>query len=152
MSINSIQNGIIRTITTDTGLSCNTVFADDYRGLGAGSTSYIAVSFGGMSYDDFTFQKQLNSHTYNIDIYTIRTGELANSIDNAHLNLQSVLDALAVYPFLNQTTGVYDHQVVSISPVNLMDPNFGTRQGYLHQNVGLSVQEICDITRSENSF
>lgn len=149
MSFNAIQNGVIRTLTTHADYSCNNVFADDFRGLGAGNAVYVVISLGGLSYDDFTFQKVQNSWLVNLDIYTIKTGEIATSVDNAHNNMQSVIDTLNQYPFLNDTTGVVDHNVVVISPIELTDPLNGNRNAYLHQQIGLSVSEICQVTRAE---
>ena len=47
MSFNTVTDGVIRTITTNAGYSCSTVFADDYRALGAGNLRFVAISFGG---------------------------------------------------------------------------------------------------------
>lgn len=149
MSFNSIQTGVIRTITTNAAYSCSTVFADDYRALGAGNLRFVAISLGGFSNEDFTFQKVANQWLVNLDIYTIRTGEISVAKNNAQVNMQTIVDTLDIYPFLNDTTGVTDHNVVSISPISFNDPISGSRNAYLHQQLGLAVTELCTITRSE---
>ena len=149
MSFNEIQNGVIRTLTTHADFSCSTVFADDFRALGAGNLRYVVISLGGVSNEDFTFRQVQNTWTVNLDVYTIRTGEIATAVDNAQTNMQNILDTLNQYPFLNDTTGVTDHNINTVSPVNLMDPGSGSRIAFLHQQLGLSVSEICTITRAE---
>lgn len=149
MSFNTVQAGIIRTITTNADYSCSTVFADDFRALGAGNLRYVVISLGGVSNEDFTFRQVLNTWTINLDVYTMRTGEIATAVDNAQINMQNILDTLNQYPFLNDSTGVIDHNISTVSPVNLMDPGSGSRNAFLHQQLGLSVSELCTITRAE---
>jgi len=124
-------------------------FGYDFRGLGAGVERYVVTSLGGLSYEDFTFQQVANQWLVNLDIYTLRTGELATAIDNAHTNMQNIIDTLNQYPFLNDTTGVTDHNVVVITPVEPFDPGSGSRNAFLHQQIGLAVTEICTIIRVE---
>jgi len=149
MSFNEIQNGVTRTLTTHADYSCDNVFADDFRGLGAGNARYVATSFGGFSNEDFTFQQVENRWLVNLDIYTQRTGEIATAIDNAHTNMQNIIDTLNQYPLLNDTTGVTDHNIAVISPVEPFDPGSGSRNAFLHQQIVLSVTELCTITRVE---
>lgn len=149
MSFNTLQAGVIRTLTTHADYSCDTVFADDFRALGAGNLRYVVISLGGVSNEDFTFRQVLSTWTINLDVYSIRTGELATAIDNAQTNMQNILDTLNQYPFLNDSTGVIDHNISTVSPVNLMNPGSGSRNAFLHQQLGLSVTEICTIIRAE---
>ena len=149
MSFNSVTDGVIRTITTNADYSCSTVFADDYRALGAGNLRYVAISFGGFSNEDFTFQQVSHQWLVNFDVYTIRTGEISVAKDNAQTNMQTIIDTLNLYPFLNGTTGVIDHNVTSISPISFNDPISGSRNAFLHQQLGLAVTEIRSVIRSE---
>lgn len=149
MSFNSVQAGVIRTLTTHADYSSSNVFADDFRGLGAGNVRYVAISLGGVNNEDITFRQVQTNWTVNLDVYTMRTGELATAVDNAQINMQNIIDTLNQYPFLNDSTGVIDHNISTVSPVELMDPGSGSRNAFLHQQLGLSVTEICTITRAE---
>ena len=83
MSFNTVQAGVIRTLITHADYSCSNVFADDFRALGAGNLRYVVISLGGVSNEDFTFRQVLSNWTINLDVYSIRTGELSVDIDNA---------------------------------------------------------------------
>ncbi len=149
MSFNNIQSGVTRTLTTHADYSCDNVFADDFRGLGAGNARYVATSLGGFSNEDLTFRQVRNQWLVNLDVYTLRTGEIATAIDNAQTNMQNILDTLNQYPFLNDTTGVTDHNITVVTPVEPFDPGSGSRNAFLHQQIGLAVTEICTTTRAE---
>ena len=95
------------------------------------------------------WKKGVNQWLVNLDVYTIRTGEIATAKNNAQVNMQTIVDTLDIYPFLNDTTGVTDHNIVSISPISFNDPISGSRNAFLHQQIGLAVTELCTITRSE---
>ena len=148
MSFTSIADGVIRTITQHTDYSCNNVYLEDYRHLGAGQARYVAVSHAGYNREELTFSAIAHVWNVALDIYSLYTGQIPTTKTNAYTDMQNIINTLEVYPKLSDTTGVNTYEIASITPIENMQPGQG-RNAHVRQQIVLAVSEIVCPTRAE---
>ena len=148
MSFTSIADGVIRTITQHADYSCSNVYLEDYRHLGAGQVRYVAVSHAGFLREELTFSAIAHIWNVQIDLYSLYNGQLATTKTTALTDMQNILDTLEAYPRLSDTTGVNTYEIVSITPIENMQPGQG-RNAHVKQQIVLSVSEVVCPTFTE---
>lgn len=148
MSFSSIVDGVITTITTHADYSCNNVYLEDYRHLGAGQVRYVAISHAGYAREELTFSAIAHVWNVQLDLYSMYTGELPGTKTNALNDMQNILNTLEAWPRLSDTTGVNSFEIASITPIENMQPGQG-RNAHVKQQIVLAVSEVICPTRNE---
>jgi len=148
MSFTNIVDGVIRTITKHADYSCNSVYFEDYRHLGAGQARYVAISHAGFSREELTFANIAHVWNVQLDLYSMYTGQIPTTKTNALTDMQNILDTLELWPRLSDTTGVNSYEIASIGPIENMQPGAG-RNAHVKQQIFLSVSEVVCPERSE---
>lgn len=148
MSFSSIAEGVVRTITTHADYSCNNVYYADSRHLGAGQQRYVVVSGGGIGREEITFRAVRHDWNVVLDVYSRYSGELKTTSTGAYGDAQNIIDTLESYPRLNDTTGVNNFTIASVTPIEPLDPSAG-RNAHVKQQIVLLVEEVSCPTRNE---
>jgi hypothetical protein len=141
MSLTTVLDGVVRTITSHADYSCSNVYRNDHRHLNAGQERYVVVGFGSLQSNEIILGGIFDHNwTVGLDVYTRYTGQYPTTLDNANVNLQSILDTFEADNTLADTTGVHRVAVVAIGPITPMDAPTG-RVAHVFQQISLLVQE-----------
>jgi hypothetical protein len=142
----TIETALLGRIATSTSYSSSFMTSGDYRVLGYGLPRAVIAKFAGLDRRDLTFRIVRDEWLVNLDVYTRYNGELRLLADDMDADRQEIVDTIAKWPALNNSTGVYRAQVRPLGPPVMPTPDF---PHYGLQTVVVSVVETYDPGRLE---
>lgn len=142
----TIETALLGRIATSTSYSSSYMTSGDYRVLAAGVPRAVIAKFAGLDRRDLTFRIVRDEWLVNLDVYTRYNGELRLLADDMDADRQELIDTIAKWPALNNSTGVYRAQVRPLAAPVMPTPDFPQ---YGLQTVVVSVVETYDPGRLE---
>lgn len=146
MPYTTIETALLGRIATSTAYSSSYMTSGDYRVLGYGLPRAVIAKFAGLDRRDLTFRIVRDEWLVNLDVYTRYNGELRLLADDMDADRQELIDTIAKWPALNNSTGVYRAQVRPLGPPVMPTADF---PHYGLQTVVVSVVETYDPGRLE---
>ena len=146
MPYSAIETALISRIATSTLYSSTFMTTGDYRVLGYGYPRAVIAKFGGLDRRDLTFRIVRDEWLVTLDLYTRYNGELDALSSDMDANRQELIDTIAKWPALNNSTGVYRAQVRPMAAPEMPSAGF---PHYGLQTVVVSVVETYDPGRLE---
>lgn len=142
----TIETALLGRIATSTAYSSTFLASGDYRLLGFGLPRAVVARYAGLTRRDLTFRLVRDEWLVNLDVYTRYNGELRLLADDMDSDRQELIDAIAKWPALNGSTGVFRAQVRPLAPPEIPSAEF---PHYALQRVVVSVVEDYDPGRLE---